>query len=251
MRPCLGQRVGVLGQRPVSSVWCGCPAARVPVQAAAVRCPVRASERPDVQRPVSGVGVWLGPAQGTAGRDRSRAITSIPDRWKGQDQPDGGGRGARLGQSVTSVRKLSRPLPHVRIEPRRPGAQESLLPKADTGNSLGCSEFSGTETETRDKEVGLEAHPVYRHRGPARPGAQLRHDRLPQEQREQGRRRVPASPNEHRADCHRLIAKRQAAGESSGLAKDQRRRARRHVARDHRSAETTQSDYGEHLGRSA
>jgi hypothetical protein len=37
-RPCLRQRVGVLGQRPESSVWCGCPASRVPVHAAAVRC---------------------------------------------------------------------------------------------------------------------------------------------------------------------------------------------------------------------
>jgi hypothetical protein len=144
------QQHACLSTRPLSGVRCG----RLSVQVSGVRR-----------------GVWLGPAQGTAGRDRSRAITSIPDRWKGQDQSDGGGRGARLGQSVTSVRKLSRPLPHVRIEPRRPGAQESLLPKADTGNSLGCSEFSGTETETRDKEVGLEAHPVYRHRGPARPGA--------------------------------------------------------------------------------
>jgi hypothetical protein len=68
--------------------------------------------------------------------------------------------------------------------------------------------------------------------GPARPDAQLRRGRLPQEQREQGRRRVPAGPNEDRADCQRLIAQRQAAGESSGLAKDQRRRARRHAARD-------------------
>jgi hypothetical protein len=50
-RPCLRQRVGVLGQRPESSVWCGCPAARVPVHAAAVRCPVRASERPGVRCP--------------------------------------------------------------------------------------------------------------------------------------------------------------------------------------------------------
>jgi hypothetical protein len=56
-RPCLRQRASVLGQRPESSVRCGCPAARVPVHAAAVRCPVRASERPDVRCPawVSGV----------------------------------------------------------------------------------------------------------------------------------------------------------------------------------------------------
>ena len=56
-RPCLRQRVRVLGQRPESSVWCGCPASRVPVHAAAVRCPVRASERPGVRCPawVSGV----------------------------------------------------------------------------------------------------------------------------------------------------------------------------------------------------
>ena len=56
-RLCLCQRVGVLGQRPESSVWCGCPASRVPVHAAAVRCPMRASERPGVRCPawVSGV----------------------------------------------------------------------------------------------------------------------------------------------------------------------------------------------------
>jgi hypothetical protein len=50
-RPCLRQRVGVLGQRPESTVWCGCPASSVPVHAAAVPCPVRASERPDVRCP--------------------------------------------------------------------------------------------------------------------------------------------------------------------------------------------------------
>jgi hypothetical protein len=56
-RPCLRRRAGVLGQRPESTVWCGCPASRVPVHAAAVRCPVRASERPGVRCPawVSGV----------------------------------------------------------------------------------------------------------------------------------------------------------------------------------------------------
>jgi hypothetical protein len=70
-RPCLRQRVGVLGQRPESSVWCGCPASRVPVRAAAVRCPVRASERPDVRCPVSSVGVrcpWV-PASTVSGRE--------------------------------------------------------------------------------------------------------------------------------------------------------------------------------------
>jgi hypothetical protein len=70
-RPCLRQRVGVLGQRPESSVWCGCPASRVPVHAAAVRCPVRASERPDVRCLVSSVGVrcpWV-PASPVSGRE--------------------------------------------------------------------------------------------------------------------------------------------------------------------------------------
>ena len=49
-RPCLRQRVSVLGQRPVSG-------ASVQHHATAVRCPVRTSERPDVRRPVSSVGV--------------------------------------------------------------------------------------------------------------------------------------------------------------------------------------------------
>jgi hypothetical protein len=84
----------------------------------------------------------------------------------------------------------------------------------------------------RDKKVGHEAHLVCRHRGPARPGAQLRRGRLPQEQREEGRRGwLPAGPNKRGPSCDRLIAERQAAGESSGLAKDQASRARRLVAR--------------------
>jgi hypothetical protein len=85
MRPCLRQRVGVLGQRPVSSVWCGCPAARVPVHAAAVRCPVRASERPDVRRPVSSVGVrcpWV-PASTVSGRGWGGVAPGQAAAWLG------------------------------------------------------------------------------------------------------------------------------------------------------------------------
>jgi hypothetical protein len=85
MRPCLGQRVGVLGQRPVSGVWCGCPAARVPVQAAAVRCPVRVSERPDVRRPVSSVGVrcpWV-PASTVSGRGWGGVAPGQAAAWLG------------------------------------------------------------------------------------------------------------------------------------------------------------------------
>ena len=56
-RPCLRQRVGVLGQCLVSGA--GVQHQRVPVHATAVRCPVRTSERPDVRRPVSSVGVGV------------------------------------------------------------------------------------------------------------------------------------------------------------------------------------------------
>jgi len=49
-------------------------------------------------------------------------------------------------------------------------------------------------------------------------GAQLRRGRLPQEQRQEGRRRVPAGPYEdRRASCCRLIAEAP-DGCSSGLA---------------------------------
>jgi hypothetical protein len=81
-RPCLRQRVGVLGQRPESSVWCRCPAARVPVHATAVRCPVRASERPDIRCPVSTVNVrcpWV-PASTVSGRE---VVWSLRAFWAG------------------------------------------------------------------------------------------------------------------------------------------------------------------------
>jgi hypothetical protein len=84
-RPCLRQRVGVRGQRPESSVWSGCPALRVPVHAAAVRCPVRASERPDVRCPVSGVGVrcpWV-PASPVSGREVWRGGGGQAAAWLG------------------------------------------------------------------------------------------------------------------------------------------------------------------------
>jgi hypothetical protein len=51
-RPCLRQRVGVLGQRPASSVWCGCPAARVPCPRG---CPVSGAGVRASRCPVSGV----------------------------------------------------------------------------------------------------------------------------------------------------------------------------------------------------
>jgi hypothetical protein len=76
-RPCLRRRAGVLGQRPESTVWCGCPAARVPVHAAAVRCPVWVSGRPDVRCPVSSVGVrcpWVS-ASTVSGRE-------VVERWR-------------------------------------------------------------------------------------------------------------------------------------------------------------------------
>jgi len=76
-RPCLRRRAGVLGQRPESSVWCGCPASRVPVHAAAVRCPVWVSGRPDVRCPVSSVGVrcpWVS-ASTVSGRE-------VVERWR-------------------------------------------------------------------------------------------------------------------------------------------------------------------------
>jgi hypothetical protein len=108
MRPCLRQRVGVLGQRPVSSVWCGCPAARVPVHAAAVRCPVRASERPDVRRPVSSVGVRCPrvPASTVSGRE-------VVEGWRRGRHPhgwDGRRRRGRLSCPRPVGRRPSRSL---------------------------------------------------------------------------------------------------------------------------------------------
>jgi hypothetical protein len=88
-RPCLRQRVGVLGQRPESSVWCGCPASRVPVHAAAVRCPVRASERPGVRCPA-----WVSSVRGFP-----RPLCPTGRLWRGRwgRQPHGwdGRRGRR------------------------------------------------------------------------------------------------------------------------------------------------------------
>jgi hypothetical protein len=83
-QPCLRQRVGVLGQRPASSVQCpvsgvrcpvsgvrcGRPASRVPVHAAGVRCPAWVSGVRGFPRPVSGRQVVEG---GAGARSRRMA----------------------------------------------------------------------------------------------------------------------------------------------------------------------------------
>jgi hypothetical protein len=53
-RPCLRQRVGVLGQRPESSVWCGC----LSVQMSGVRCPAWVSGVRGFPRPLCPAGRW-------------------------------------------------------------------------------------------------------------------------------------------------------------------------------------------------
>jgi hypothetical protein len=89
-RPCLRHPVGVLGQRPASSVRCerpvstrACP--RVPVQATGVQCPVRASERPGVRCPVSGVRAFPRPLCPAEVRSCSAAVGQAAARlgWPG------------------------------------------------------------------------------------------------------------------------------------------------------------------------
>jgi hypothetical protein len=67
---------------------------------------------------------------------------------------------------------------------------------ADEGISWQCSWFLRERPRKGSyKEVRHEANPAYRHCRPTRLGAELCPGRLPQEQREQGRRRrIPAGP---------------------------------------------------------
>jgi hypothetical protein len=110
-RPCLRQRVGVLGQRPEFSVWCGCPASRVPVHAplSGVRCGRLSVQMSGVQRgcPVSvgsrvhcvrpggcgGVAVGRQPHGWDGRRRRGRLPCPRPVRRLPGSEP--GGRGWR------------------------------------------------------------------------------------------------------------------------------------------------------------
>jgi len=67
--------------RPASGVRCECPASRVPVHPSAVHCPVRASERPGVRRPVSSAGVRCVRPGGRGGWRWGQAAAWL--RWPG------------------------------------------------------------------------------------------------------------------------------------------------------------------------
>jgi hypothetical protein len=89
-RPCLRHPVGVLGQRPASSVRCERPVSTraypgMPVQATGVQCPVRASERPGVRCPVSGVRAFPRPLCPAEVRSCSAAVGQAAARlgWPG------------------------------------------------------------------------------------------------------------------------------------------------------------------------
>jgi len=69
-----------------------------------------------------------------------------------------------------------------------------------------------------------------RHRDPTRPGAQRRRGRLPQERREEGRRRIPPGPREHRASRGHLSAGEHAAGSPGGWRRARRARTRERSA---------------------